>query len=72
MTLTVAIASENDAFDGVLYEMLLERLLARPTSRWTGTFVFPGCKAVAKQCPAFLAAAAAAGVRGPSDEGGEP
>ena len=63
MTLPVAIASEQDAFDGQLYGLLLERLLARPVARWTGPFVFNGCRSVAKLCPAFLAAAEAAGVQ---------
>src|SRR5580704_8864263 len=62
MTLPVAIASEQDAFDGQLYELLLERLLGRPVARWTGTFAFNGCRSVAKLCPAFLLAAEAAGV----------
>jgi len=63
MTLAVAIASEHDAFDGEVYRRLLERLLARPVTRWSGSFVFNGCKSVAKLCPAFLEAASAAGIR---------
>jgi hypothetical protein len=63
VTLTVAIASEHDAYDGRLYELLLGRLLARPVVRWTGSFVFNGCKAVAKLCDGFLKAAEAHGIR---------
>lgn len=63
MTLEVAIASEQDAYDGEIYRLLLERLLGRPVVRWTGDFVFSGCKSVAKMCDAFLNAASAAGVR---------
>jgi hypothetical protein len=63
VTLVVAIASEYDAFDGEVYELLLRLLLGRSVTRWTSGFVFNGYHSVAKQCPAFLAAARAAGVR---------
>ncbi len=63
MTLEVAIASEQDAYDGEIYRLLLERLLGRPVVRWTGDFVFNGYKSVAKACDAFLHAASAAGIR---------
>ena len=63
MTITVAIASEHDAFDGEVYRLLLERLLAQPVARWTGSFAFNGCKSVAKLCEPFLEAAEGAGVR---------
>lgn len=62
MTLTVAIASENDSFDGEVYRVLLAQLLGVPVVRWVGSFAFNGYKSVAKVAPAFLLAAAAAGV----------
>src|SRR5690349_17010072 len=63
MTLTVAIASECDPFDGEIYRHVTEALLGRPVQKWIGTSKFDGCRAVAKLAPAFLAAAAKAGVR---------
>ena len=62
MTLTVAIASENDSFDGEVYRFLLSQLLGVTVQRWAGTFAFNGCKSVVKLAPAFLNAAQAAGV----------
>ena len=63
MTVTVAIASEYDGCDGVIYERLLSLLLNVPVTRWTGNMVFNGYRSVAKQAHAFLNAAANAGVR---------
>ena len=63
MTLEVALASENNAYDAVLFGDLLTMLLGAPVRVWTGQFEFAGCKAVAKLAPAFLVAARLAGLR---------
>lgn len=63
MTLTVAIASECDQYDGEIYRYLLEAVLRVTVVKWTGTFVFSGYRTVAKLAPAFLAAAAGHNVR---------
>jgi len=58
MTLTVAIASEFDPYDGEIYRYLLETVLRVTVVKWTGTFMFSGYRTVAKFAPAFLTAAA--------------
>jgi hypothetical protein len=63
MPLTVAIASEFDPFDGEIYRFLLSALLGTDVVKWTGGFIFNGCRSVAKFAPAFLPAAGAGGVR---------
>ncbi|MGE0551355.1 MAG: hypothetical protein AB7O24_22625 [Kofleriaceae bacterium] len=63
MTLRVAIASEYHACDGELYRYLIELVRGSPVTAWCGTYAFTGCKSVAKLAPAFLTAAAAAGVQ---------
>ncbi|MFL5344256.1 MAG: hypothetical protein ACJ8AT_05655 [Hyalangium sp.] len=61
--LTVAIASEFNAFDGELYRYLLERILGVEVQAWKSEFEFNGCKHVRKQTGLFLKKAADAGVQ---------
>jgi hypothetical protein len=63
MTLDVAIASENDDYDGEIYRFLVSEILGESVTKWTGTFTFNGCKSVVSLAPGFLHAAAKNGVR---------
>lgn len=63
MTISVAIASENDDYDGEIYRELISIVLGVPAVKWTGGIKFSGCRSVAKQAGIFLARAASAGVR---------
>ncbi len=63
MTLSVAIASEYDAYDGEIYRFLISQLLERDVERWAGEFSFNGNRSVVKLAPAFLEAASRHGIR---------
>lgn len=59
----VAIASENDAYDGQLYAHLAAAILAQPITKWVGSYNFSGYKSVAKTAAGFLGDAWNAGAR---------
>jgi hypothetical protein len=61
--LTVAIASENDAYDAEIYRVLLERMLGRTVARWATDMRFNGYRSVWKLAEPFLVRAQAAGIR---------
>ena len=61
--LTVAIASENDDFDGELYRALLELVLERPVLCWKTEMRFDGHRAVYKLAEPFLSRARQHGVQ---------
>lgn len=58
----VAIASENDRYDGVVYERLLSLLLGTKVERWRTDMRLSGHRAVTGLADPFLRRAAAAGV----------
>jgi hypothetical protein len=60
--LTVAIASEFNAFDGEIYRFLLERILGVGVQAWKSEIEFNGCKHVRKQAGLYLERAAREGV----------
>jgi hypothetical protein len=62
----VAIATENNDFDGVIYRELLERLLGKPVRDWQSdqpVLFTNGWVRVIQQAPTWLKLAARAGVR---------
>jgi hypothetical protein len=61
--LTVAIASENDAYDAEIYRFLLERLLGHTVERWATEMRFNGYRSVWKLAEPFLKRAQTAGIR---------
>ncbi|RKH15486.1 hypothetical protein D7X74_18350 [Corallococcus sp. CA047B] len=61
--LTVAIASEFQAYDGELYRYLLERILGTSVQAWKSEIEFNGCRHVRKQAGLYLEEAARQGVR---------
>ena len=61
--LRVAIASENDAFDGAIYHRLLELSLGRPVALWPTEMRFDGHRAVYKLAETFLLRALQSGIR---------
>src|SRR5688572_25405111 len=61
--LVVAIATENDDYDGDVYRALLEISLARPVERWNARDKrFSGWKSIARLADPFLRAAELDGV----------
>ncbi|MDY7226746.1 hypothetical protein [Hyalangium rubrum] len=61
--LTVAIASEFQAYDGEIYRYLLERTLGTSVQAWKSEIEFNGCRHVRKQAGLYLEKAAQQGVR---------
>lgn len=61
--LTVAIASENDSFDGEIYRAILQLILQRPVNRWQTEMRFDGHRAVYKLAELFLVRARQHGIR---------
>lgn len=61
--LTVAIASENDLFDGEIYRSLLEQILGRPVIRWRTEMRFDGHRAIYKLSDPFLDRAHQTGIK---------
>jgi hypothetical protein len=61
--LVVAIASENAAYDGVVFERLLSVVLARPVQQWKTALRIIGCKQVVGLAEPFLHLAAKAEVQ---------
>lgn len=59
----VAIASENDDYDGEIYRTLLQQLLGRGVQKWQTDMRFNGDKSVWKQAAPYLQRALQQGVR---------
>jgi hypothetical protein len=52
--ITVAIATENDFYDGELYRTLVEMIIKKPAQAWKTDLRFSGWKSIADQGPLFL------------------
>jgi hypothetical protein len=58
----IAIASENDVYDGAVFELLLSRILDHPVTRWKNDMVLRGHTAVVGLAEAYLRRADAVGI----------
>lgn len=61
--LTVAIASENDVYDGEVYRTLLESMLGIEVKKWQSEMRFSGEGSVFKLIEPYLKSASAKGIR---------